>query len=46
MVGPQDFHLSPWHFDNGASSKIDYVLTKDGGLLYVLALAVHLKFYK
>ena len=28
-----------WHFDNGASSKIDDVLAEDGGLLHVLPLA-------
>ena len=33
-----------WHFDNGASSKIDDVLVEDGGLLHVLPLAVHLNF--
>ena len=32
-------------FDNGASSKIDDVLAEDGGLLHVLPLAVHLKFF-
>ena len=32
-------------FDNGASSKIDDVLTEDGGLLHVLPLAVHLNFF-
>ena len=42
VVGPQDFCVSPWHFDNGASSKIDDVLAEDGGLLHVLPLAVHL----
>ena len=35
--------FSPWHFDNGDSSKIDDVLAEDGGLLHVLPLAVHLK---
>ena len=34
-----------WHFDNGASSKIDNVLAEDGGLLHVLPLAVHLNFF-
>ena len=34
-----------WHFDNGASSKIDDVPIEDGGLLHVLPLTVHLKFY-
>ena len=34
-----------WHFDNGASSKIDDVLAEVGGLLHVLPLAVHLKFF-
>ena len=29
-------------FDNGASSKIDDILTEDGGQLHVLPLAVHL----
>ena len=43
--GPQDFHVSPWHFDNGASSKIDDVLAEDGGLLHVLPLTVHLIFF-
>ena len=33
-----------WHFDNGASSKIDDVLTEDGGIPHVLALAVYLNF--
>ena len=37
--------ISPWHFDNGASSKIDDVLSEDCGLLHVLILAVHLKFF-
>ena len=31
-----------WHFDNGATSKTDDVLTEHGGLLHVLLLAVHL----
>ena len=42
VVGPQDFCVIPWHFENGASSKIDYVLAEYGGLLHVLPLAVHL----
>ena len=42
VVGPQDFHVIPWHFDNGASSKIDDVVGEDGGLLHVIPLAVHL----
>ena len=29
-------------FDNGATSKIDDVLSEHGGLLHVLPLAVHL----
>ena len=45
VVGPQDFRVSPCHFDNGASSKIDDVLSEDGGLLHVLPLAVHLIFF-
>ena len=45
MVGPQDFHVVPWLFDNGASSKIDDVLAEDAVLLHVLPLAVHLKFF-
>ena len=45
MVGPYYFCVSPWHFDNGASSKIDDVLSEDGGLLQVLPLAVHLNFF-
>ena len=32
-------------FDNGATSKIDDVLSEDGGLLHVLPLAVHLNFF-
>ena len=32
------------HFDNDATSKIDDVLTENGGLLHVLPLAVHLIF--
>ena len=43
VVGAQDFHVSPWHFENGASSKNDDVLAEDGGLLQVLPLAVHPK---
>ena len=27
VVGAQDFRVSPWHFENGASSKNDDVLT-------------------
>ena len=34
-----------WHFDNGASSKVDDVLTEVGGLLHVLPLAVQLKYF-
>ena len=45
VVCPQDFCVSPWHFDNGASSKIDEILAEDGGLLNVLPLAVHLNFF-
>ena len=32
-------------FDNGATSKIDDVLSEYGGLLHVLPLAVHLNFF-
>ena len=42
---PPKFLWQPWHFDDCASSKIDDVLSEDGGLLHVLHLAVHLKFY-
>ena len=35
VVGPQDFCVIPWHFENGALIKIDDVLTEDGGLLHV-----------
>ena len=42
VVGPQDFCAISWHFENGASSKIDDVLAEDGELLRVLSLAVHL----
>ena len=45
VVCTQDFCASPWHFDNGASSRIDDVLAEDGGLLNVLPLAVHLKLF-
>ena len=45
VVDPQDFHVIPLHFENGASSKIDDVLAEDGGLLHVLPLAVHLNFF-
>ena len=45
VVGPKYFCISPWHFDNGALSKIDDVLTEDGGLLHVLPLAVHQIFF-
>ena len=45
FVGPQDFCVIPWHFENGASINIDDVLPEYGGLLHVLALALHLNFY-
>ena len=45
VVGPKDFLVIPWHFENGASSEIDDVLAEDGGLLHVLPLAVHLIFF-
>ena len=45
VVGHQDFHVISWHFENGASSKIDDVLAEVGGLLHVLPLAVHLNFF-
>ena len=45
MVGAQNFLVRPWHFENGASSKIEDVLAKDGGLLHVLTLTVHLNFF-
>ena len=35
VVGPKDIRVSPWHFENGASSKIDDVLAEDGRLLHV-----------
>ena len=35
VVGHQDFHVIPWHFEVGASIKID-VLAEDGGLLLCL----------
>ena len=34
-----------WNFDNYATSKIDDVPTEHGGLLHVLSLAVHLRFF-
>ena len=34
-----------WYFDNGATSKIDDVLTEHGGLLHVLSLTVQRKFF-
>ena len=45
VVGPKDFHVISWHFENDASSKMDDVLAEDGGLLHVLPLAVHLIFF-
>ena len=45
VVGPQYFRVIPWHFENGASIKIDDVLAEDGGLLHVLPLTVHLLFF-
>ena len=45
LLAPKISGSSPWHFENGASSKIDDVLAEDGGLLHVLALAVHLNFF-
>ena len=44
-VGPQNFRVIIWHFENGASNKINDVLAEDGGLLHVLPLAVHLNFF-
>ena len=38
VVGPQDFCVIPWHFENGALIKIDDVLAEDGGALHVLPL--------
>ena len=32
-----------WHIDNGATSKINNVVTEHGGILHVLPLAVYLK---
>ena len=46
VVGPQDFCVIPWHFENGASINIDDVLPEYGGLLHVLSLAVHLNFIR
>ena len=46
VVGPQDFHVIPLHFENGASSKIDDVLDEDAELLHVLSLAVYLNFFE
>ena len=46
--GPSDTEfVNPecWHFDNCTTSQIDDVLTEHGGLLHVLPLAVHLKFF-
>ena len=37
VVDPQDYCVSPWPFENGASTKIDDVLaeeSEDGGLLH------------
>ena len=45
LFGPQDFRVIFWDFENGASSKIEHVLAEDGGLLHVLTLDVHLKFF-
>ena len=43
-MAPKISLLSPGIFENGASIKIDDVFAEDGGLLYVLPLAVHLNF--
>ena len=37
--------LGCWHFDNGATSKLDDFLTEHGGLPHVLPLAVHLDLF-
>ena len=34
-----------WHFDNGGRSNFDDILLEHGGLLHVLPLAVHWKFF-
>ena len=44
VVGPQDFWVIPWHFENGPSSKIDDVLGHVG-LTCVLPVIVHLEFF-
>ena len=44
-LGPSCSTEFVYEFDNGATSKIDDVLTDHGGLLHVLPLAVHLKFF-
>ena len=36
VVGPKDFLVIPWNFENGASIKIDDFLAEVGGLLHVL----------
>ena len=38
-------YLGYWHFDNGATSKVDDVLLDHGGLPHVLPLAVQLEFF-
>ena len=35
-------YMGELHFDNDATSNIDYVLTEHGGLLHILPLPVHL----
>ena len=45
VLAPNVFVSAPWHFENGASSKIDNVLAEDGGLLHVLPFAIHLIFF-
>ena len=37
--------LGCWHFDKGATTKFDDVLTEHGGLPHDLSLDVHLKFH-
>ena len=34
-----------WHFDNGATSKVDDILPEHGGLPHVLPFAVHLNIF-
>ena len=37
---PPELHAGCWHFENGAASKIDDVLTEHGGIILMMILGL------